>query len=185
MQRFNNIDVRIIRRAYHTVSIPPPKENERAQQQETEPKRDIITEQEEHKCYECQVTVRGKYCGEKFKNKKALLCHMRFQHKVSHLIKCMVRTNECPYCRSTFASQQTVQQHAVQAIISKTCKTDQGHYNTPLAALITLECPLCEFEAKHHDQFQRHIIKHSARRPQYIVLEGQPRLTYTPPRVGA
>ena len=109
------------------------------------------------------------------KAKRFFLCHMRFQHIVRHLIKCMVQTKECPYCRSTFASQQKAQQHAVQAISSNTCKTDQGHFNTPLIPLSTYEGPLCEHTASSHDAVQRHIIKHSTRRPQYLWLTGQAR----------
>ena len=99
--------------------------------------------------YCCRVRMRGQGCKARFQNKRALLCHMRFQHRTCHLIKCMVRTNECPYCRSTFATKHTAQQHAVQAIISSTCKTDQGHYNTKLQTLESLECPLCEYAAKN------------------------------------
>ena len=141
-QQFIAIDVRINRRAYHTVQIPPPsslndkkKSNKNKQKEETT---QIVQEEPEATIYGCRVKIRGQDCKARFQSKRALLCHMRSQHKTCHLIKCMVRTNECPYCRSTFATKHTAQQHAVQAIMSNTCKTDQGHFNTKLQSLESL-----------------------------------------------
>ena len=130
-QQFIAIDVRIIRRAYHIVQIPPPisltDKKEEQQGQTKEEKTQIAQDEPKATIYCCRVRIRGQDCKARFQSKRALLCHMRFQHKTCHLIKCMVGTNECPYCRSTFATKHTAQQHAVQAIISNTCKTDQGH----------------------------------------------------------
>ena len=194
VQRFITIDIKIIRRQYHAVAIPPPtslQQNNNDSSAATDTARPTETVNTEHErqttpaqkpeYYVCGIRNNdGKRCRARFETKRAFLCHMRFQHKVRHLIKSMVQTNECPYCRSTFATRATAQQHAVAAIATKTCNTDLGHYSTPLQPLTTLDCPLCEHTSRTHDEYQRHIIKHAQRRPVYMQLQGRTRLT--PPR---
>ena len=94
-QQFIAIDVRIIRRAYHTVQIPPPSsltdKKEEQQEQKEEENMQIVQEEPEATIYCCRVRIRGQYCKARLQSKRALLCHMRFQNKTCHLIKCMVK----------------------------------------------------------------------------------------------
>ena len=75
---FEHLGVTIIRRAFHTVSIPSPakrsvkeQENQVNRQQQDEEEK-----QEQQRTYECRVKTRGERCGQLLRSKKALLCHM-------------------------------------------------------------------------------------------------------------
>ena len=62
-------------------------------------------------------------CAKDFSSKKALLSHMRSEHKIRNILAAACVTNLCPFCRGAFHSTSHALQHARRAINLGCCRT--------------------------------------------------------------
>ena len=85
-----------------------------------------------------------------------------------------VQTNQCPWCSSVLASQQTALQHVRNAFQNGKCRADSDHLATSLKPLDLYQCPECSESFSCVFSYNRHIVQHLPP-PTYIEIPDGPR----------
>lgn len=165
---FLMIDVGILRAAEFTVAIPMVAYPDGAGHELEEP----------NFCYEnpmyCdRLADSGEVCGKVFGSYRSLALHVRRHHREVSRIDSLVITNQCPFCMSTFSSQQVATTHVRNAISeqgSGTCRVDRAHWLWPAREPRSLQCPACTLTVATLAEAQWHIRTH-LEPPRFIEFE--------------
>ena len=162
VQRFNAIDVTQLRHKCFTVCIPPPSCLGGVT---VEFPQHTIAQQLAHVSdveYKCMIVTDGVPCDctQVFKHISQLHAHIRFAHQLRSILRLIVRTNECCFCKSVFPSVGHAYRHLVGACNSGTCRLDASFYECKLEEITELNCAVCQQACLSHDAYQQHICQH-------------------------
>ena len=130
----------------------------------------LLSNQGEDPIFTCPDTVDGingrETCGAKFSTQKQLAVHRRRCKKNGHThghlihINSFVVTNQCPWCKSLFASVESATQHARNAILIGHCAPGRAFMPSDIKVPKDLSCPVCCVECPTLEAYYDHIVEH-------------------------
>lgn len=103
-------------------------------------------------------------CGARFVTKCSLRMHQTHtlggQHGERSVFYSGIVTNECPWCRSSFASREGASKHSRNAHNVGHCALDQASFPWAVVEPSSLSCPLCDEQPfVSRDLLQRHLVQ--------------------------
>ena len=118
----------------------------------------------------------GGVCNKGSTTAKALRTHQcnSDSHPFLRRATAFVLTNQCPWCSTVLASQQTAPQYVRNAFQNDKCRADSDHLATSLKPFDMYQCPECSESFSCVFGYNRHIVQHLPP-PTYIEIPDGPR----------
>ena len=164
-ERFCEADFKVMRVAFWTVAIPPPKnEDKKVDEVQVEDALNIGSHQ-------CLMTLKNKeICARRFKSKKALHKHQmksqQHEQAPDPTATSFICSNKCPWCSRIFKNKAATTAHVYRAVRDKACqeaKIKNKLVNMRGKKVKTDDyffCMYCQIEFDDLEKYHEHVRKH-------------------------